>query len=144
MDFDRVIFLLALAGSVWFLFEKIVLRAIVVVREIKQQAAEEQKKRAAAKEARAPSAPKEPELKAGSDDLKTMIALLSSQGEQLMQMNAAISQANQRISTLESAKARAPRRKAAPAEDPQGSPAPGMETPYESLPPVSGGFEKVR
>jgi len=144
MDFDRVIFLLALAGSVWTLYERVVLRAIVIVRAMMQEAAEEQKKRAAAKEARTPSAPKEPELKTGSDDLKTMIALLSAQGEQLTQMNASLSQANQRITSLESAKTRASRRKVAPEVEPQGSPVPGMDSAYESLPPVSGGFEQVR
>lgn len=87
------------------------------------------------------------ESPAKPDDLKTLIELLASQGDEIAKLTRVIHEANDRLATLEATKPKVTRKSPAKAS----APAPGMgafppapdPSQYGNLPPVTGGFEPV-
>ena len=138
---ENVLFVLALSGSVLYLFTRLFEMFANRV-NAKQRALEADLK----KEAKVgPKVAPTLDQPSTNDHLKTMIDLVASQSEEIAKLNRVIVQTNERLVELEAAKQRAPRKTTpkAPAAG-LGSFPPGQD-PYghEALPPVTGGFEPV-
>ena len=136
---EKILFLMALTGSALYLVERFVAALIAMTSKptvvTKPQAA------------KAEPVKKEPSLETakGSDELKTLIELLSAQNEEISKLSKVVADTSARLTALETAKVRTPRKAASKAL----APAPHAEpenpaTGYEGLPPViAGGFEPV-
>jgi hypothetical protein len=154
--YDKAMFVLALSGSILFLFQQIFkgLSVLFAGRSTKKTTQDQAAATGAPAPAAAPAAeavPATPEALPKSAVEKNLVLLLERQNYKLEELTKGLALAQQRLSMLESPKTRASRKAAPAAELP---PAPVAEpVEHDGYPPVEsmsaipestpGGFEKV-